>query len=122
MSSMDRIGNSLKLVPLVVFLACPLYASASNYATCLLDKLPGLENDNAAYAAVQVCTGNYPKRFDPIPQGSGRGFFGYDSGAECALDKSGDTRSQTASYQIRVACNRLYDEPGDLFDEFGIRQ
>lgn len=121
MSSMDRIRNSLKLVPFVVSLACPLYAAAGNYATCLLDKLPGLENDQASGAANTLCTSEYPGGFQAVPQGEGRGLLGYDSGAECALEESGDTRSPGAAYLIRAACNRLYDKPKDLFDEFSIR-
>lgn len=104
-----------KLLITTALLTCPALASAGNYATCLLDEMPGLQNDNAAYAAVQVCTSKYPRRMDSIPQGAGRGFFSYDSGAECALDKSRDTQSRTAAYQIRLACDRLYN-PG-LFDD-----
>lgn len=90
---------------------------ASNYATCLLDKLPGVENDNAAAAALQVCTSDYPGGFAEVPLGSGRGVLGYDSGAECALEKSGATRSRTAAFQIRKACDHLYNQPLGLFDD-----
>jgi len=83
---------------------------ADNYATCLLDKLPGLQNDSAARAAMQLCYSKHPQRYLPIHQGDGRGFFTYDSGAECALDKSASTISRMAAFQIRLACNRLYDE------------
>lgn len=96
---------------IIALLACPSLVMADNFAECLLDKLPGLQNDNAAYAAVQVCDAKYPGRFDSIPQGDGRGVFSFDSGAECALEKSGSTRSRVAAFQIRHACNRLYDDP-----------
>lgn len=95
-------------------------ALADNYATCLLDKMPGLQNESAAHAAMQVCLSNHPQGFAAIPQGEGRGFFGYDSGAECALEKSAATISRAAAYQIRLACNKLYDKPKDLFDEFSL--
>lgn len=92
-------------------------AMADNYATCLLDKLPGLENDNAATAALQVCRAEYPGGLAAVPLGAGRGVLGYDSGAECALEKSGETRSRTAAYQIRQACDQLYNQPLGLFDD-----
>lgn len=102
---------------IITLLACPSVAMAGNYATCLLDALPGLQNDNAATAAWNLCNSRYPGGLDSVTKGSGRGFFGYDSGAECALEESGQTRSNTAAYQIRLACDRLFNEP-NFFDQF----
>ena len=98
-------------------LAFSSLTQAGNYATCLLDKLPGLQNDQAAAAAIQVCRSKHPGGMEQIAQGEKRGAFGYESGAECALKKAGETRSSTAAYQIRLACDRLYDEPTGLFDD-----
>ena len=53
----------------------------------------------------------YPGAFIGVPQGDGRGFLSYDSGAECAMKKAGETHSQRAGQMIYVACRRLYDEP-----------
>lgn len=100
-----------KTVTLIALLACPSLAIADNFAECLLDKLPGVQNNNSAGAAYQVCSARYPERYSGVEQGSGRGFFGYESGAECALKKARDTRSMDAAGMIRVACNRLYNEP-----------
>jgi hypothetical protein len=105
---------------IVALLAFSGLAQAGNFATCLLDELPGVQNNNAAGAAYQVCSAKYPERYAGVAQGSGRGFWGYESGAECALKKARDTRSQDAAGMMRVACNRLYDRPKDLFDEFGL--
>lgn len=98
-----------RALTLITLLVCPTIAMASNFAECLLDNLPGVQNDATAYAAAQLCTSKYPERYDSIEQGSGRGFFSYESGAECALDKGADTQSSSAAGQIRVACNRLYN-------------
>lgn len=87
---------------------------AANYATCLLDKLPGTQNDSAASAIVSVCSS---KHKGEVEQGSGRGFFGYDSGAECHAEKAKETPSNRAAYLMRWACNRLYDKP-NFFDKF----
>lgn len=106
---------------IIALLACPSLAIADNFAKCLLDKLPGVQNDATAYAAAQLCTSKHPERYDSIAQGSGRGFFSYESGAECALDKGADTLSSSAAGQIRVACNRLYNKQcSNLADEFGL--
>jgi hypothetical protein len=96
-------------------------AIADNFAECLLDKLPGVQNNNSAGAAYQVCSARYPERYAGVEQGSGRGFFGFDSGAECALKKARNTHSQNAAGMIRVACNRLYDKPKTIAEEFGLR-
>lgn len=107
--------KKLLIAATLLAFSCP--ASAGNYATCLLDKLPGLQNDQAAAAAIQVCNSQHPGGMDKVAKGNGRGFLGFDSGAECALKKAGETRSSTAAYQIRLACDRLYNKP-NFFDQF----
>lgn len=93
----------------LALLASP--ALAGNYATCLLEKLPGLQNLPAVQAAERVCAAEYPGGLGGVPQGSGRGFFAdYDSSDECILDKSGGTQQVRAAGLIREACGRLYDE------------
>lgn len=105
----------------LTLLVVPSLAMADNFAECLLDKLPGVQNDATAYAAAQLCNSKYPERYDSITQGSGRGLFSYESGAECALDKGADTLSSSAAGQIRVACNRLYNKQcSNLAAEFGL--
>lgn len=94
----------------------PLPALAGNFATCLLDKLPAVQNDIAANAAFQACTGTFPGGFASVPQGAGRGWFSYKTGADCTLAKASDTRSNRAAGLIGVACRKLYDEPGPWFE------
>lgn len=113
-----------KILVVAALLAAPITASAANYATCLLDKLPDVQNTPAAYAAARVCLAEFPGGLDGVPQGSGIGFFSYGSGSECALEKAGETQSNHAARMIMGACNRLYDKPvikPGLFDdlEFG---
>ena len=86
-------------------------ASAANYATCLLDKLPGVQNKAATSAAVVMCQTDHPGGMAKVPQGGGRGIFAaYRSGSECTLEKSRDTRFIGAVRLINSACNRLYSE------------
>ena len=91
-------------------------AFAADYATCILDKAPGAVNDIAAQAVHQVCLKANPGAIQAVPQGSGRGLMGYNSGAECVVAKAKDTRSNQAAAMIGVACRKLYDEPNPFSD------
>lgn len=95
---------------LIVLATLPSVALAGNYGTCILETVPGVENNPAAYAAHQVCISKFPGGLQAVKQGSGRGFFGYDSGAECTLKKAGGTRSQSGAAMISASCRKLYDE------------
>lgn len=95
---------------IALLVACSA-ARAGDFATCILDKAPGVANDTAAQAVYQLCLSENPGGFDRVVQGSGRGWFGYKSGAECTAKKAGDTRSNRAAVMVGAACRRLYDEP-----------
>ncbi len=101
---------------LAFVLALPTAAHA-DFAECILEKVSGVQNDAAAGAAYQVCLSKFPGGLTSVKQGSGRGLFGYDSGAECTLDRAGKTGSQRAATMINAACRKLYDEP-NFFDQF----
>lgn len=92
---------------LLLLVASPAFAA--NYATCILDKMPGTQNDVAATAVYQVCQAEHPGGIHAVAQGSGRGFFGFKSGAECTAKKAGATPSGRAALMIGVACRRLYE-------------
>tara|TARA_Y100001937_G_scaffold98999_1_gene135191 strand:- start:999 stop:1373 length:375 start_codon:yes stop_codon:yes gene_type:complete len=90
----------------------PTLGHASNYATCLLDKLPGVQNHGASVSAVRVCQSKYPGGLASVEQGAGRGLFAsYDSGDECTYDKAKDTRYTGAVRVMAEACMRLYNKP-----------
>ena len=110
---------SMKAVALlaVCVIAAPSISMAGDFATCLLDKLPGVQNDPAAHAAWQVCLSKHPAGMVGVKQGSGRGFFSFGSGSQCTLKTAGDTRSGRAAAMVGVACRKLYDEP-NFFDQF----
>lgn len=105
-----------RLLILGAFVLLPSVALAGNFATCMLDKLPAIQNDVAAQAVYQQCEGAYPAGLPAVKQGSGRGLFSFKSGAECTAKKAGDTRSVRAAALIGVACRRLYDEDGPWLD------
>lgn len=86
-------------------------ASAGNFATCILDTMPAIQNDRAAFATLKACSSDYPKMFAGVEQGSGSRLFGYDNSWKCISDKAGNTHSKAAAYQIARACRWLYDDP-----------
>lgn len=110
MTNIKSLATNIVLFCLIVFIF-PSSAAAGNFATCVLDRMPSVQNDAAVYAVMQACSQKYPGGYQDIPQGAGRGWFGYDSGAECTVKKAGETPNRKAGIAIRVACNCLYNEP-----------
>ena len=100
----------MRYIAAALLLTLTVPAWAADFATCILDKMPGTQNDVAAQAIYQVCNSKHTGGLQTVAQGSGRGLFGYDSGAECTAKKAGDTRSNQAAHMIGVACRKLYDE------------
>ncbi|CAM3407272.1 TrbM protein [Paracidovorax anthurii] len=104
-----------------LLLLCAPTAWAGDYATCILDKAPGVANEAAAAAVHQMCLEENPGGLQAVAQGSGRGLFGFKSGAECTAKKASDTRSARAGLLISGACRRLYDSPTFSYeDAFGL--
>lgn len=97
-----------RFLALILIAASPAWAA--NYATCILDKAPGVANDTAANAVHQLCMSEHPGGIQAVPHGSGRGFFGFSSGAECTAKKASETRSNQAANMVGMACRKLYDE------------
>lgn len=97
-----------------IFAALALAASpayAANYATCILDKMPGTQNGAAHAAVIQTCIQEHPAGYSGVAKGSGRGLFGFKNGNACTIDKAKQTSFQPAATMIAVACRCLYDEP-----------
>lgn len=86
-------------------------AFAGNYAECLLDKLPGSENETFTSAAANACAQEYPGLFYTIKKGDGQGIFGFSDRNSCVLKKSKDTKNQRAATLIYWACECLYEAP-----------
>lgn len=89
----------------------PLPIRAGNYATCILDHAELVGSDAAAKAVSQGCLASYPAGMEAVGQGSRNGGTDFRSGAQCSARKAQDTRSEMAAYQIKRACQRLYDHP-----------
>lgn len=92
----------------LVVLSVPSWAG--DFATCVLDKMPGSSNGATHAAVIQACGGEHPGRFFNIKKGSGRGLFGFKDGNACTIDKAKQTSFQPSAGVIAVACRCLYDK------------
>lgn len=111
----------MKTAAIILSVAIPFSASAGNFASCILDTMPGIQNDPAAHAAMRLCLDRHPGGYAGVEQGEGRGFFSFNSGAECAVKKGAGTTSRIAGAQIFNACNKLFNEPPGPWDEFSLK-
>lgn len=99
----------------LVALSSPAFA-VGDYASCLLDKLPGIQSGAAFSSALALCGKEFPDRYYSIERGSGRGLLGYKSPEACTLDKAKATSWQPAAATIRTACGCLYGEASGRYD------
>ncbi|WP_124208115.1 hypothetical protein [Pseudomonas aeruginosa] len=91
---------------------------AGDYATCILDKMPEVQNDQAARVVISLCAGQYPNALLEVEQGSGRGLLGYKSGRDCMMAIGKETPSNLAGRMIFIACSKLYDEEKKPWEEY----
>lgn len=96
---------------LLCLIAAPAMA-ADNFAECIIAKMPGVQNDAVAGAIARTCLAEHPGGIDAVKQGSGRGFFGYDSGNECIIKKGEKIISRIGGNLLTGSCNKLYDPDG----------
>jgi hypothetical protein len=86
-------------------------AHAANYATCVLDKMPGTQNFAVHQAVVRECLASYPTGFLDSIKGSGRGIFGFSGRDSCIKKKAANTSFNAAAGAISAACHCLYEKP-----------
>ncbi len=93
-----------------VLLLIPAAAQAGSFAECIINRMPGADNQVAANIALASCKSAFPDGFDEASRGSGRGLFArYSDGLECASDRTKNTMSTAATNMILKACQHLYD-------------
>lgn len=100
-------------------------AWAGNFATCVLDKMPGVQNAATSMAVMQTCRSEHPSWYSGVEKGSGRGIFGFSDGNACIIKKAASTPFQPAATAIAIACRCLYDKASqdgqmcaNFFDQF----
>lgn len=101
----------IMLILLIIcsFLSPYVYAGIfgeCNYHECILDKMPGVENDIAARQISKVCSS---KCTDNSEKNKTRfGFSGKMTASKCAVKYSRKTRSEIGARIITRACYSLY--------------
>src|SRR5690606_9420439 len=78
-----RQGQAVMRKLLLSLLLLAPVATQANLAKCLLSELPGTANDVAAGVIIRICMQKYPEGLESVKQGSGRGWFGFESSAQC---------------------------------------
>lgn len=106
-----------KIATILCLVAAPSMA-AENFAECIIERMPGVQNDAVAGAIARACLAEHPGGIDAVPQGSGRGWFSYKSGNECIIKKGEKVISRIGGNLLTGSCIKLYDpvQPG-LFDD-----
>jgi hypothetical protein len=79
-------------------------------AKCLIDELPGVNNDPVAHSIIRECMEKHHSSLAIIKRGSEKGLFGYKNGAECTRKKASKTLSRVAAQSIFHACGLLYGD------------
>lgn len=102
---------------LALLLLASVPAFAANYATCILDRMPGVANDVAAHSVGKLCQAEFPGGLEAVQLGSGRRVFGYSSSDECTAKKAGSIRSHRGAILIAAACHRLCHKARYYTDE-----
>jgi hypothetical protein len=108
-----------KITFAVGLLIFSLHVSAGDFATCILEKMPGTANGATQGAIYGTCRSEYPGGYFNVKRGSGRGIFGFKNQDSCVIKKAKDTPLQTAAGAISFACHCLYKEPtfeGEMCD------
>lgn len=91
-------------------------AFAADYASCLLETMPGTQSGPAFVAGMQLCSQKHPDQFFTIKRGSGRGILGPKSANACTAEKAKTTSWQPAAHQIKRACDCLYGDAQGEWD------
>lgn len=103
---------------LILFLVTVPVMAADNFAECIIDRMPGAQNDAVAGAIHRACLQEHPGGLDAVPQGSGRGWFSYESGNECIIKKGEKIASPRGGMILTGSCNKLYNPAPMTINEF----
>lgn len=80
----------------------------SNFWECVLEKMPGVQNDPVAYQIAADCNTRFPNP----PEISGKdkvgGLFSVPHAPECVIRYAKNTRSNFGAQLITAACYQLY--------------
>lgn len=78
----------------------------SNYWDCVLDEVPGSQNDAAARAVIRKCGSLFPDPEEKVEKKSG-GIFG-TTAEDCILERGKNTSGNLAPRLLANACFKLF--------------
>jgi len=77
-----------------------------NVAECILDKMPGVKNDQVAIEVYQTC--QKKSACNNVKKKRSNLFFGPKNSSDCVMKYAEDTTSPEGAGLIRWACSDLY--------------
>ena len=101
----------IRYISMTVLVMLATEAQASNFATCILDKMPGSANQVMHAAVFQSCSREHPLEYRGVEKGEGRGLFGFSDGNDCTIKRAAGTTFPPSAGAIARACRCLYDKP-----------
>lgn len=82
---------------------------ASNWYECVLNRMPGVQNNYAASAILKSCYTEFGQP-EPYAEHPPHGWFArYPSGDACTRAKAAGTGSELGARVLTAACHHLYD-------------
>ena len=78
----------------------------SNYWECILENIPGTQNDGAAYAIIRKCKNDFDKGSYVEKSSS---WFGPKTRDECIIKYGKNVSGDLPGELLEDACNKLYD-------------
>lgn len=112
--TMKRTGHATLSVLLALILGAQFSQAIagllgpSNYFECILDKMPGAQNDPIAASVAQACWREFPNAPPIAPKDKVGGLFSVPHAPDCLMRYAKDVRSNFGAQQIAIACNELY--------------
>ena len=86
----------------------PMFFGPKNYWECILDEMPGTQNDVVARSLVIQCSESFPAQLPIEGKYKVGGFFSVPTKEDCLIEHAKDTPSQFAAKVIYSACYELY--------------
>lgn len=99
---------SFLLISLLVFTVpstTNAFFGSKTHDECILDRMPGVQNNRAASEIRRACHNKYPKAAEPKRR---LGIFGPKNYEECMLEHLTGDESDWAVNYIRSSCRRIF--------------
>lgn len=108
--SNDRLPT-LGAMAVILLTGCSPQPSEENWGECILNKMPGAQNNFAAGAIIKSCTEQFGSpNWQVMKPGNPDQ---YSSGDQCVINKAKATSSELGARVIAATCHKLFDKPDE---------